>query len=248
MANKTREDIKNQIYQYLPQINQTAKSTLIHNAIDLAVEDISQRHDFKVFRATTPDSATLTAGAYSLNLSDFSTMGASTTYFKDVRAMFRLKSGTADHDPIKYIDDLEFHHRFGYVDYTSRTSGYPTHYTLVGGTKFLFNCPASESLTIRCWYNTFHPPMTYDAQSHSFDTSMNMVAFQAIVHQALVELKHSLSSAEFPMELQTITQMAELYISKLIARDIQKLNEEFELGTSEHPVLDQSPYNPYEWV
>jgi hypothetical protein len=249
MANKTRTDIKNQIYQYLPQINQTAKATLINNCIDLAVEDISNRHNFRSLRASTPDTATLAAAAYSLNLTDFTTMGGSTGYFKEVLAMFRLQTGKEDHAPVRFVDDIDFHQTYGYVDYTSAQTGAPSYYTYIA-TKFLFNCPADTSYTIRVWYQTYHPPFAADATSHSFDTRDNMVAFQAIVHRSLIELKNSLSSGEFPMDLQAIGQLSEGYISQLIQRDVERTlqNETFELGVLERSSRRATDENPYSWV
>lgn len=250
MANKTRTDIKNQIYQYLPQINQTAKATLINNVIDLAVEEISQRHNFRCFRSHTPDTATLAASAYYLDLTDFSTMGGSSGNFKEVIAMFLLESGKDTYNTVRFVDDQDWHTTFGYVDYASRQTGTPSRYTILNQ-RFFFNCPADKAYTIRCWYQQLHPSFSADATSHSFDSRDNMVAFMAIVHQALVELKSSLGSAEFPMDLQTINAMAEKYISKLIERDVERTiqNEDFALGVLERSTRrETTTTDPYSWV
>jgi hypothetical protein len=216
------------------------------------VEEISHRHNFRCFRASTPDEATLTAGSYTLELNstNFSTMMGATGYFKEILAMFRRISGKQDYGPIKFIDDKLFHDTYGYVDYTSRTQGYPNYYTRLGDVLW-FNCPASEDLIIRVWYQKYHPPFTDDTTSHSFDSQDNMLAFNAIVYQSLVELKSSLHGIEFPKELQGVTAMAEHYIRLLIARDAERdlMNEHMDLlGWSERSHFDDAVEDPYSWT
>jgi len=248
MANKSRLEIKNQIYEYLPQINQTANATLVNNVIDLALEEISNMHDFRCLRAASPDEATLAAGAYSLvlNSTNFTTMMGTTGYFKDIISMFMRKTGKDDYKPIYFLDDKEFHHRYGYVDYASRTRGYPDHYTRLENT-LLFNCPAQESLLIRVYYQKYHPALASDSTTHSFDTKDNMVAFQAIVYSALVELKNSLNTVEFPHEMENVASMAKYYVGKLIARDFTRVNEQFEIGWAEKSDMGSTDSDPYYW-
>lgn len=246
MANKTRTEIRNQIYQYLPQVNQTGKLTLVNNAIDLAVEDMSNRHDFRCLRAVTPDTATLAVGAYYLDLSSFTVMGAAATYLKDILQMRWMKGTSEDYGHIKFVDDALFHDRWGYVDYSGRTRGEPVEYTRLGD-RLIFNCPANEALTIRCWYQKLHPPFAADATSHSFDTRANSTAFMAIVYGALTELKSSLSGVEFPQELQTPAAMYEQWLQKLIAKDRDVPNEAFEIGLGERGSRFNTS-DPYDWT
>jgi hypothetical protein len=245
---KTRDDIKNQIYAYLPKINQTGKATLINNVIDLAVEEISRQHDFRALRAHNPDTATLTASAYYLDLDSatFSTMCSSSIYLKDILHMRWLKSGTDDYGKITFLDDAEFHDRYGYYDYASRSTGYPFHYTRLAD-RLIFNCPAYEALTIRCFYQKLHPPFSGDSTEHSFGTKINMAAFMAIVYRSLLELKSSLSSLEFPQELSGASDMYQKYLGDMIAADKDVANEEFELGTMETNT-SRWETNPYDWV
>lgn len=248
MSNKTRLECQAQIYEYLPSLNQSAKATLINNCLDLALEEISHQHDFRCLRAASPDEATLAAGAYSLviNSTNFTTMMGATGYFKDILAMFMRITGKTDYKPITFLDDKEFHHRYGYVDYASRTRGYPQHYTRLG-TTLIFNCPASESLLIRCWYQKYHPPFSADGTSHSFDSKDNMIAFYAIVYSAMVELKNSLNTLEFPQDLQNVTAMAQLYTQRLIERDKVIVNEEFEIGWADRSCMSSADTDPYYW-
>lgn len=248
MANKTRDDIKNQIYEFLPQINQAGKTTLIDNCIDLAVEEISRLHDFRSLRATTPDEATLTTGSYYLTLdsSTFTTMMASTTYMKDILKVFWRKSTGDLYGEIKFIDDDEFHKKYGYYDYTSRSTGYPIHYTILNN-RMIFNCPAYESLIIRCFYQKLHPPFEADDTEHSFHEKMNYAAFFAIVYRALAELKASLNSIEFPQDLQTVAQIYPKYIQDMIDIDKTNVNEEFALGWAERTEGGYAT-DPYDWA
>lgn len=235
MANKSRTEIRNQIYLYFPQVNQSSKLTQVNDAIDLAVEEISHRHNFRCFRATTPDSANLTEGSYYLDLASFTTMGGASGYFKDVLAMFWTRAGTEDYCSIKFMDDRKFHNTFGYVDYASRTRGKPTHYTRLAD-RFLFNCPADETISIRCWYQKYHAPFTADTGAgglHLFASKDNQLAFMAIVHTALAELKKSMDTLEFPQEMMLVEQKAEYYIQRLIERDVDIQNEDISIGWAE---------------
>jgi len=249
MANKTRGDIQNQLYEYLPKINQSGKATLINNVIDLAVEEISRQHNFRALRALNPDHALLSAGAYYLNMTSawFTAMCSSSVYLKDILAMFWLKPGTTDdYGPIKFIDDAEFHDRYGYYDSTLRARGYPIHYTQVTN-RLLFNCPAYEAIWIRCFYQKLHPPFAGDNTSHSFDSKMNMAAFMAIVYRSLFELKSSMASLEFPQELAGAKEAYEKYLVDMITIDKDIANEEFELGTLETN-NGRWDTDPYAWV
>jgi len=173
-------------------------------------------------------------------------MGGSGGYFKDILAMFWMVSGTSDYNPIKFMDDIVFHQTFGYVDDPDRTRGKPTHYTRLTD-RFIFNCPADETISIRCWYQKYHPPFASDGTSHSFAAKDNMLAFQAIVHTALAELKMSMDALEFPQELSNVTQFAKYYTDRLIQRDIDVANEQFEFGWSER-TSRASASDDYSWV
>ena len=248
MANKTRDDIKNQIYAYLPKINQAGKATLINNVIDLAVEEISRKHNFRALRPHLPDEATLAAGSYylDLNSTNFTTMCAGSVYLKDILSMFWRKSTGSEYGAIRFLDDADFHDRYGYFDYTNRSRGYPVHYTRLAD-RIIFNCPAYEALTIRCFYQKLHPPFAGDSTEHSFGSNMNMAAFMAIVYRSLLELKSSLSSLEFPQELSGAVEMAQKYMNDMIAIDKDIANEDFELGTLETNYT-RFATDPYDWV
>jgi hypothetical protein len=246
MANKTRGDILSQVYQYLPQMNQTSKVTMLNNLVDLAVEEISNRHNFRSLKATAPDTATMTAGQYYVDLTGFATMGGTAGYLKDILEMRLTESGKGTYSVIKYLDDKEFHDRAGYIDYASATQGAPSYYTRVGD-RLLFNCPADKAYIVRAWYQKYHPPFSTDTMVHQFEAKSNMMAFHAIVYMTLLEAKNSLNSFEFPQELQAVGQMAEMWVQKLIGRDMDIANEEFEMGT-----LDSGEgggvVDPYGWV
>lgn len=248
MANKSRAEIKAQIYEYLPKINQSGKTTLINNVIDLAVEEISRKHNFRALRPYTPDETVLAAGSYYLDLISFvfSEMCASTVYLKDIIAMRWRKSTGDDYGEIRFLDDAEFHARYGYYDYTGRSRGYPVHYTRVAN-RLYFNCPAYESLIIRCFYQKLHPPFSGDTKRHEFGNNMNMAAFMAIVYRSLFELKSSLTSLEFPQELSGASELAQKYIADMIEIDKDIANEDFELGTSETS-RSRFDSDPYGWV
>ena len=249
MSNKSRSDIKAQIFQYLPKVNQSAKATLINNCIDLAVEEITNQHDFRAFREKTPDTCTLSAGSYylDLNSSNFTNMCGSTTPFKSIRLMRWLKvSGGDDYGVIRFLDDLTFHEKYGYVDYASRDRGYPKHYTIIED-RILFNCPAYEALTIRCYYQKTHGAFAGDDTAHGFATRSNMTAFMFIVYRALMELKVSMNSAEFPQELSGVSDAVKKYGAELIAQDVDMPDEEFEIGWAERSDGSVAE-NPYGWI
>jgi hypothetical protein len=63
----------------------------------------------------------------------------------------------------------------------------------------------------------------------------------------LLEAKNSLNSFEFPQELQAVGQMAEMWVQKLIGRDMDIANEEFEMGTLDSGD-DGGVVDPYGWV
>lgn len=247
MANKTRGDIKNRIYQYLPQINQTAKATLINESIDLAAEEISQRHDFRCMRVATPDVATLAAGEYSLDLTDFGSVGSASANFKDFLEMRWLKTGTSDYGKITFMDDKQYHDEVGYIDYTGRTAGKPSRYTRLKDTLF-FDSPADEDVIIRAWWQKQHGAFASDGDTHRFAAKDNMAAFDALTYSALFELKNSLNSVEFPEELQGVGQLAEAKINKLIARDKDIANEEITFCPGERRGARRNEANPYDWI
>lgn len=249
MANKSRSDIKAQIFQYLPKVNQSAKDTLINNVIDLAVEEITNQHDFRIFKEKTYDTFTMSTGSYfmTLNVANFTTMCASTTPFKYIRIMRWLKqSGGEDYGTIRYLDDLTFHEKYGYIDYSSRTRGYPVHYTIIED-RVLFNCPVAEYLYIRCYYQKTHGAFDSDDTPHRFATRSNMTAFMYIVYRALLELKVSLSSAEFPQEIGGISDLVKKYAADLIAQDVEMPDEEFEIGWAERSD-GNTVVSSYDWV
>ncbi len=248
MANKTKSEILSQVYEYVPQVNQTSKTTLIGNLLDYVAEDISKRHDFRCLRATTPDTCAMTASQYSVALTAFTTMGSASTPFKDILHLVWMKTGTNDYGIIKFIEDKEFHTKVGYYDYSGATLGKPSRYTRLGDT-FLFNCPADESITLRAFYQKFHGPFGGTGSSHEFSAKDNMLAFMALVYGVLKEAKESLTGLEFPQEMQTVEQKYEMFVQKLIASDKDIANEDMDLlGWGEKADSVEPYYNPYGWV
>ena len=86
MTNKTRSDILAQVYEYIPQANVTSHNTLTDNLCDLAVEEISLRHNFRVLSASTHKEHAVSAGEYYVDESDFTF-----TNFKEIRLLMWLK-------------------------------------------------------------------------------------------------------------------------------------------------------------
>ena len=246
MANKTRGDILTQVYQYLPQLNQTSKTTFVNSLLDLAVEEISNRHNFRALKATAPDTAAMTAGQYYIDLTGFATMGGTAGYLKDILEMRLMESGQGAYSVIRYLDDKEFHNKAGYVDYASASKGAPSFYTRLGD-RLIFNCPADKAYIVRAWYQKYHPPFSTDTMAHQFEAKSNMMAFHAIVYMTLLEAKSSLNSFEFPQELQSVGQMADMWIQKLIMRDMDIANEDFDLGMADSGE-DAGVADPYGWV
>jgi hypothetical protein len=74
-----------------------------------------------------------------------------------------------------------------------------------------------------------------------------MTALNAIVYTALLHLKASLTSAEFPQELAAVQQLADKWTRELIERDRTRMDEDMFLGWIEHQE-DISETNPYNWV
>lgn len=222
---KTLSDIKNQIYAYLPQVNSSSKDTLLSNSINLAVERISRAHDWTQFKPYTPVEKVLSEGAYYLSKSDFSF-----TRFQSIRLMYWRKSSGEDYGKIKFLDDETFLERYGYIDYSDRSKSYPVNYT-IQGTRYVFNCPATEDLTIRVYYQQYHPYLTADESELEFEPEY--LGFQTIALYSLLELKNSLTGLEFPQELSIITQLAPQYLAELILADKKNDSEELELGTLE---------------
>lgn len=232
MANKTQAEILAQVFQYVPQVNQSSKTTLMANLLDFVAEDISHRHDFRSLRATSPDTATMSAGAYSVVLTAWTTMGSSSMPFKDILSLHWMTAGTDDYSVIKFIDDKEFHSEEGYYDYASRTRGKPTRYTRVGDT-FLFNVPADETILLRAHYQKFHPAFATSTSQHQFAAKDNMLAFMALTYGVLKESKASLSNVEYPQELAQVEKQYEMFIQRLIARDKDISNEEIVFSPGE---------------
>lgn len=247
MANKNRANIASQIYEYLPRLNTSSKTTLVNNAIDAAVETISHRHDFRCLRSATPDTATMTAGQYSAPMTSFGTVGSDAACFKGFLKLFQMKANAEDHNEIEFLDDASFHDRFGYVDYASRSPGKPRFYTRLANT-LLFDCPVDEAITLRGWWQKYHGPFAADTSTHQFQPKDNMLAFNTILYFSLMELKSSLTGVEIPQELVTAEQRAEMLLQELIARDKDIPNESFSFGWGERSSCSRGNTDPYSWV
>lgn len=254
MAAKTRAEIISRILQYLPQVAPASKLTLIQDSINLALEDLTSRPgiDFRFLRVKDPDTASLTAGEYYVDLTDFPVMGGTSSYFRDISKMFLLKSGSDTYDRVTFLDDAEFHDKYGYVDYASRSRGIPSHYTRLED-RFIFSCPLSEARTARVWWTKYHAPLTVDSGTGGvllFPERDQMTAMYAVIYLALAELKNSLNTVEFPQELAGCEKRAETYIAKLIARDKDAQNEDVSdpIGWSERAPSSGGTRDPYAWV
>jgi hypothetical protein len=231
----------------LPELQATSYSTTINNCIDLALEEISQRHNFRCLRSNSYDTAALPSTSYYIDSTSFSTAFGADGYLKDILAMFRLLPGKPDYSQIHFLDDITFHKRFGYIDYANREKGYPTHYTRLGD-RFIFNCCPSENSIIRIWYQKYHAPLATDTSTMCWYNKDAMIGFNAVLYATMSELKRAMQNLEFPQELADVTQRYEYWVSRLIERDIECSNESFEIGWAERPREDRSSTDPYEWV
>lgn len=248
MANKTRSDIRTAVLAYLPQMNMSSKTTMVNDLIDLVVERMTAGpYDFRCFRVYTPDTATLTAGSYYLDLSSFTTMGAASANFKDITEMRWLKTGTNYYGKIEFVQDEKWHNKYGYVDYASATRGKPSEYTRLAD-RILFNCPTDESITIRCWWKKFHGPFAGDSTAHSFSTKDNMLAYQTIIMGVLAEAKMSLTGLELLQNFKDADARHAALLSELIARDRDVANESTDVlkWAERSDLVDES--DPYDWV
>ena len=115
MANLTWTDIQNQIYQFLPHVNQSAKLTLVNNSIDYALESISNQHNFTCLRGTSVATATVTAGQYSLletafgpRVSSTSSIAQGVDWIKDIIRFWLFDTSSNVTKFVKFMDSREF--------------------------------------------------------------------------------------------------------------------------------------------
>ena len=240
MTNKTRSDILAQVYEYIPQANVTSHNTLTDNLCDLAVEEISLRHNFRVLSASTHKEHAVSAGEYYVDESDFTF-----TNFKEIRLLMWLKSTTGEYGILKWKPQGSFQKDHPYLDYSGATRGKPTFYTRIG-TRYFFNCPFDEGVTARAWYQQVHGNFADDDTSHSFES--DDLGFQAIVACVLSELHEALPGLQLSQKAQMAISKKEYWINKLIESDIIKSNEEIEMLENVDRETSEGDISPYSWV
>lgn len=240
MANKTRTNIISQVYEYIPQVEVTSRDDLLDNLIDLAVEMISQRHNFSYLRATAPATHDVIADEYYIDESDFSF-----TNFKEILLLQWAKASSGENARIKFLPFPDFIERYPYVEYSGNTDGKPKHYTKTG-TRYLFNCQLDETVTMRAWYQQLHGNFVNDAAVHSFDP--DNLGFQAIVSIVLSEIHDALPSLEVSKKAGMAMQKSEIWIDRLIRADLIKSDQPIEFEWSEQRTGEAGITNPYEWV
>jgi len=240
MANKTRADILAQIYEYVPQANVSSHNTLIDNLVDLAAEEISYRHNFRYFAISTPVTHDLLEGEYYVDESDFSF-----TNLKEIRFMQWIISSDGSHGRIKWKPAERFLMDHPFVDYSNHTTGKPEYYTKIG-TRYYFNRPADETITVRIWYQKTHGNFTDDTTSHSFEP--DNLGFQAIVATVLAELHDALPGMEISLKAEQAIQKKEYWISKLIEADMKKADEEIIMLGNTDRDTSEGEISPYSWV
>jgi len=104
MSNKTRSQIKAQIYEYLPNINNSAHTTLLENLIDLAAEEISYRHNFRYLALTTPAEHDIVEGEYYVEESDFGFGGIQLNTYTSTMTGDETFTYDGGDDKIFYLD------------------------------------------------------------------------------------------------------------------------------------------------
>lgn len=276
MANFTRAELRNQIYQYLPHANQSTKLTMVNNCIDLALEEISQDHDFICLRGTSLATATITGGQYyfhetALGPRVFATdaIVQGVDWIKDIISLWLFDVGGNSTKFLRYLDTREFDNTYDAEDIASRGSAAANTYTRLGQL-YLLDCPADKGYKVLARYQMYHPRFglwstcsstATTATSSSttildpstatiwFDAKDQMYAMNAIVYIALRELKMSMTSVEFPQEMQAIDALADKWKKVLIARDSARMDEQVELGWAERTASSaNNTESPYSWV
>ena len=238
MANKTKADVKNQVYEYIPQMSVAAHGTTLTNLIDLAAEEISFRHNFSYFAADSPASVTIATGSMTANAASFATF----TNKKEILNIEWIKSSTGEYGEVKWMPLREFLKKYPYHDYGTRTRGKPSRYTRSAG-KYVLNVPADETITLRAWYQKFHGAFSTNTTTHDFEP--NMLGFQAIVSCVLSEAHDLIPGIEMSQKAMMEMQKKESYIQQLIEFDKTRANEGIELQEnvdSDGIAPDESPY------
>lgn len=240
MANKTRENIISEVYEYIPQMEVTGRDDLLDNIIDLAAEMISQRHNFSYLRATSPATHDVTADEYYIAEADFSF-----TNFKEILFFQWIKAATGENARIIFLPFPDFIERYPYVECSGNTDGKPKHYTKAG-TRYLFNCQLDETVTMRAWYQQLHGNFANDAAFHAF--TPDNLGFQAIVSIVLSELHDALPALEVSPKAAMAMQKSEIWIDRLIRADLIKSDQPIEFEWGEKRTGEAGITNPYEWV
>jgi len=241
MANKTRGDIINQVYQYIPQMNVDSHGTALDTLIDIAAEEISSRYNFSYFQNVTPASTSISAGSYTETESNF----ASFTNMKEILQLEWIKSDTGEHGTLKWMPFRAFLKRYPYHDYSNRTRGKPDKYTKAGST-IILNRPADEGISLRAWYQQLHGAFAADTTTHSFEP--NMLGFQAIVSCVLNEAHDLIPGIEMSKKAMQEMAKKEAYIAALIDADKSKVDEPFEMSENADSPGIAPEESPYGWV
>lgn len=237
---KTRTDIIDQIYEYLPNVNVDSHDTALDNLIDLAAEQVSSQYNFSYLRATSPATHDVSANEYTVAETDFSF-----TNLKEVLFLEWVKSGTGENARIHWLPEQEFHDRYRYVSYSGNTDGKPRHYTRAGKT-FLFNCQLDETVTVRAWYQQYHGAFTDDATEHNFVP--DMLGFNAIVAVALQEAHRLIPGIQLNPKAQSAASYAQYWVEELIKADAQRADEEVKLFPKYKRDSSGGVTDPYHWI
>lgn len=241
MANKTRNDIINQVYEYVPNMDVTSHLATLNNLIDLAAEEISRRANFAYLRATTPATYSLSANDYYVDESDFSFEN-----FKEILFLQWIKSSSGESGQIKYLPQQNFLTRYPYIEYSGNSTGKPKYYTRIG-TRYLFNCQSDEAITVRAWYQKLHGNFASDSAPHLFDP--DNLGFQAIVSAVLSEVHEAIPGLQLSNKVIEAAQRKEYWIGQLIEYDSARVNEPIRI-TPKHRDYDGAGdiTDPYNWA
>lgn len=237
---KTRQQIKEQIYKYIPTVNVSVHETMLNNMVDLAVEEISLRHNFSYLRATTPVSYSASAGIYFVDESSFSF-----TNLKELLYLQWIKPATGENAPITWLPERDFQKRFPYVEYTDNETGKPRYYTRYGNRLHLSNM-LDEAVTIRAFYQQLHGNFTDDTTEHSFQP--DNLGFQAIVASVVGEIREALPGLAWSQIAIQCLQKKEFWIQALLAHDLDSADELIELEPADKRMEESSITDSYHWV
>lgn len=237
---KSQSNVESQIGYYVPQITATVHATLLDNVINLALEEISERHDFRKLRYG-PEDYSASANEYNWSISDL--VDASYTEIKHTITLMWLKSSTGEVGKINYLTPDVFLGRYPYVDYASRDTGKPVFYTEINS-KYYVNVPLDEAVTLRHYYQRYHPQIS-GSETILFDPPN--IAMMAVVAAAISEINDALPGLDLSPKAQAAMMRKEFWINRLIEYDLKRADP-IELGSLERGDWRTFETDPYAWV